>query len=90
MTTNVKAQAAYEQAVKYAEECKANPLGQRMCPPQVEYAMRRVGGPEMLGQCDPQEFTQAFNDAPIVDADLDTESSGKILVRPLERKDGIR
>lgn len=75
MNVNAKATAAYEQAQT------------GIVTPQIEYATRRIGG-KLDGNL--AEFTQAYNEAPFVDADLDTNfSPAKILVRPLEPKDGI-
>ena len=59
-------------------------------PPRTQYAVRRIGGQRKLNLegCSYQ-FTQAFNEAPIVDCDLDTVEMEEILVRGKEPKDGV-
>ena len=48
----------------------ATAAGAEELAPRTQYAVRRIGGPGKLGGCS-YEFTQAFNEAPIVDCDLD-------------------
>lgn len=80
MNPNTRALAAWEQAKSATSVEKLSP--------QVQYATRRIGGPEKLSG-NLAAFTQAYNESPVVDADEDTPA-GEILVRPLEPKDGIR
>lgn len=56
--------------------------------PQMQYAIRRVGGYDRL-EGRQAEFAQAWNEAPFVDADEDTVST-QTLVRIHELKDGVR
>ena len=80
--TNELAVAAWREATE-----AAGPVEELA--PRTQYAVRRIGGPGKLGGCS-YEFTQAFNEAPIVDCDLDTVFTEEILVRGKQPKDGLR
>ena len=82
--TNDLAVAAWDLAVKGT----ANGFVEEL-PPRVQYALRRIGGAAYL-ETQKLQFVEAFNEAPIVDYDLDTQSLEMTLVRPKEPKDGGR
>lgn len=74
---NAKATKAFEEAQQGGDT------------PQIEYALRRIGGPERLANR-LDDFTRAYNESPIVDADENETFYQNILVRAHEPKDGVR
>jgi hypothetical protein len=85
---DIEATLAWDDVVEYLREFGVDRKNAPPLPPQIEYALRRVGGLQAVSEAKGErrgllveEFVQALHEAPVVDSDQDQLQAGETIRR---------